>query len=183
MLFAQGQGQETAIDIINRISRSINTYFTVKTGISLLTGLLSYIVLLIIGVDFAALWAFLIFLFNYIPYVGSLVATLLPAIFAVFQFASFAFFFWVFLAIEAIQILAGNYIEPRIMGKSLNLSPLVVILSLSFWGTIWGVPGMILSVPIISVLTIVMSHFESTKWIAILFSEKGTIDSYITHSS
>jgi predicted PurR-regulated permease PerM len=174
-----GVGEERLGDIINRINKSINTYFAVKTLVSLLTGVLSYIVLRLFGIDFAALWAFLIFIFNFIPYIGSLIATLLPAFFAIFQFAAFLPFLYVLLAVEAIQIFVGNFVEPRIMGKSLNLSPLVVILSLAFWGSIWGVVGMILSVPIISVLVIIMAHFRSTEKIAILFSEKGNIESYI----
>jgi AI-2 transport protein TqsA len=168
-------GKATMADIIPRISKSVNTYFTVKFVTSLLTGILSYIVLLIIGVDFAVLWAFLIFIFNFIPYVGSLVATLLPSFFAVFQFASLLPFLWVFISVEIIQILVGNYIEPRIMGKTLNLSPLVVLLSLAFWGYIWGVVGMILSVPIISVVVIILAHFPASRNIAIMMSEKGTL--------
>ena len=175
-LVFKSNGKATLRDIIPRISKSVNTYFTVKFVTSLLTGVLSYIVLLIIGVDFAVLWAFLIFLFNFIPYVGSLVATLLPSFFAIFQFASLLPFLWVFISVEVIQILVGNYIEPRIMGKTLNLSPLVVLLSLAFWGSIWGVVGMILSVPIISVLVIILSHFPTTRNIAILLSEKGKLN-------
>ena len=150
-----------------------------KTLVSISTGLMSYFALIIIGVDFPVLWAFIIFLFNYIPYIGSLVATLLPAVFAIFQFNNGWYFVYVFLAIEAIQMLNGNYIEPRIMGKSLNLSPLVVVLSLTIWGAIWGVLGMILSVPIMSVLTIIMAQFPSTKNIAIFLSETGNIESHI----
>ena len=175
-IFQNTDRKGTLQDILADIGKSINTYFFVKTSMSLLTGALSYIVLLLFGVDFAALWAFLIFLFNYIPYVGSLIATLLPALFAIFQFASFWPFLWVFLAVEAVQIFVGNYIEPKIMGKTLNLSPLFVILALSFWGSIWGIVGMILSVPIVSVIVIIMSHFPSTKNIAIFLSEQGTID-------
>lgn len=171
--------KESFADIFYRIGRSINTYFFVKTIVSLLTAVLSYMVLLIVGVDFAVLWAFLIFLFNFIPYIGSLVATLLPAFFALFQFASFAPFLWVLITVETIQVVVGNYVEPRIMGKTLNLSPLIVILALSFWGSIWGIIGMILSVPIISVATIVMAHFPETKLIAVMFSEKGNIESFI----
>ncbi|MBV6647558.1 MAG: AI-2E family transporter [Cyclobacteriaceae bacterium] len=170
--------KENVSKIIRQISQSVNTYFSVKTSMSLLTGVLSFLVMLMLGVDFAVLWAFLIFLFNYIPYVGSLIATLLPAIFAIFQFASFWPFLWVFLSVEAVQILVGNYIEPKVMGKTLNLSPLIVVMALSFWGAIWGVVGMILSVPIVSVIVIVMSHFPATKGVAILFSEQGNLDSY-----
>ncbi len=162
--------------ILDHIGRSINKYFFVKTSISLLTGFLSYLLLLVFGVDFAVLWAFLIFVFNYIPYVGSLVATLLPALFAIFQFASFWPFLWVLVSIEAVQLFVGNYVEPKVMGKTLNLSPLIVIIALAFWGAIWGIVGMILSVPIVSVLVIIMAHFPNTRNVAIFFSERGTIE-------
>ena len=165
--------------LLDQINHSVNRYFMMKTLVSISTGVMSYIALLILGVDYPVLWAFIIFLFNYIPYVGSLVATLLPAIFAIFQFNNGLYFLYVFLVVEAIQTLNGNYIEPRIMGKSLNLSPLVVVLSLTIWGAIWGVLGMILSVPIMSVLTIIMAQFPNTKKIAILLSETGNIDSML----
>jgi predicted PurR-regulated permease PerM len=175
-VFGDPERRNTVKLILNHIGLSINKYFFVKTSMSLLTGMLSYILLLVFGVDFAVLWAFLIFVFNYIPYVGSLVATLLPAFFTIFQFASFWPFLWVLLSIEAVQILVGNYIEPKVMGKTLNLSPLVVVLALAFWGAIWGIIGMILSVPIVSVLVIIMAHFPNTRNVAIFFSERGTID-------
>lgn len=175
-IFQSADNKGTLQNILRDIGKSVNTYFFVKTSMSLLTGVLSYIILLLFGVDFAALWAFLIFLFNYIPYVGSLIATILPALFAIFQFASFWPFLWIFLAVEAVQIFVGNYIEPKIMGKTLNLSPLFVIVALSFWGAIWGIVGMILSVPIVSVLVIVLSHFPSTRNWAVFFSEEGNID-------
>ncbi len=177
-IFKNADRKGTMLDILRHIGKSINTYFAVKTSMSLLTGFMSFCILILFGLDFAVLWAFLIFLFNYIPYVGSLVATLLPALFAVFQFASFWPFLWILLAVESVQILVGNYIEPKVMGKTLNLSPLIVIMALSFWGTIWGIVGMILSVPIISVIVIIMSHFPSTRNIAVLFSEKGSIENY-----
>jgi AI-2 transport protein TqsA len=169
--------------LLDQINHSINRYILMKTLVSISTGAMSYLVLLILGVDYPILWAFIIFLFNYIPYVGSLVATLLPAVFAIFQFNNGLYFVYVFLAVEAIQILNGNYIEPRIMGKSLNLSPLVVVLSLTIWGAIWGVLGMILSVPIMSVLTIVMAQFPNTKKIAILLSETGNIESMLVKNT
>ncbi len=165
--------------LLEQINHSINRYVLMKTVVSISTGVMSYIALLLLRVDYPILWAFIIFLFNYIPYVGSLVATLLPAIFAIFQFNNGLYFVYVFLVVEAIQILNGNYIEPWIMGKSLNLSPLVVVLSLTIWGAIWGVLGMILSVPIMSVLTIIMAQFPNTKNIAILLSETGNIDSML----
>ncbi|MFY0690002.1 MAG: AI-2E family transporter [Cyclobacteriaceae bacterium] len=180
-LVARNANADRVKDIIERISSAVNKYFTVKTMVSMLTGILSYIVLLVLNVDFAILWAFLIFLFNYIPYVGSFVATLLPAFFAIFQFSAFLPFVWVFVSVEFVQILVGNYIEPRIMGKTLNISPLIVVISLSFWGSIWGVLGMILSVPITSVMVIVFAHFSQTRNLASILSEKGSIDSFFEH--
>ena len=161
--------------LISKMSSSVNRYLSVKTMVSLLTGFLSYLVLLLFEIDFPEMWAFLIFLMNFIPYIGSLVATLLPALFAMFQFNSYMSFVWVFLAIEAIQILVANYIEPKVMGRRLNLSPLIVILSLSFWGMLWGVVGMFLAVPLTSIILIVLSHFPSTHNVALLFSEKGDL--------
>ena len=174
-MFTKEGSRKNVSDIFERISGAVNKYFTVKTEVSLLTGSISYVVLLLLGVDFPVLWAFIIFVLNYIPYVGSLVATLLPSIFAIFQFASFWPFVYVFLIVESVQILVGNYIEPKLMGRTLNLSPLVVIIALSFWGTIWGVLGMILSVPFISVIVIISAQFPSTRGLAILLSENGNI--------
>ena len=162
--------------IINQIVSAIRKYISVKTQMSLLTGVVSYLVLLLFDVDFAVLWAFIIFLLNYIPYIGSFFATLFPSAFALFQFQSFLIFFWVFVAIQAVQILVGNVLEPKVMGKTLNLSPLGVLLALTFWGIIWGILGMFLSVPITSIMVITFSRFPATRFIAIWLSETGDVD-------
>ena len=165
--------------MLNEIFLSTNKYITLKTGISLLTGGLSYVVLLLFGIDYAFLWAFLIFLFNYIPYIGSLIATILPAIFAVIQFGTIWSFVWVFISVEAIQLVVGNYIEPKVMGKSLNLSPLVVVVALSFWGYVWDLLGMFLSVPITSIMLIMLAQFPATRSFAILLTENGNIENVL----
>ncbi|HHP7241636.1 MAG TPA: AI-2E family transporter [Cyclobacteriaceae bacterium] len=175
-IFPTQRRYEEVTRMLDRINHSINRYLSIKTLISLLTGFLSYIVLFFLEIDFPFLWAFIIFLFNYIPYIGSLIATLLPAFFAVFQYASIWPFVYVLVSVEAVQLLVGNYIEPRVMGKSLNLSPLVVILALSFWGTLWGVLGMVISVPIMSIITLVLAGVPSTRNVAILLSGSGDIE-------
>lgn len=159
--------------VMNQIVKSIRQYVSVKTQMSLLTAMLSYFILLAFQVDFAVLWAFLIFVLNYIPYIGSFLATLFPAAFAMFQFQSGWMFAWVFLAIQVVQFGVGNVLEPKIMGRQLNLSPLGVMLALTFWGAMWGVLGMFLSVPITSVMVISFSRFESTRFIAVWLSETG----------
>ena len=151
----------------------------IKTFASFLTAFLAYWVLFFIGVNFPLLWAFIIFIFNFIPYVGSFMATLLPSVFAALQFNSFSYFFWVFLSVQAVQTLVANFIEPRIVGKSLNLSPLVVLIALTVWGTIWGVLGMIIAVPVTSILVIIMAQFPNTRKVAVLLSESGDINSMI----
>ncbi len=177
LLSSDSSRVESFRSILRQIHGSVRTYVIVKTWMSILTGLLSYVVLISFGVDFPILWAFMIFLLNYIPYIGSFVATLLPAAFAVFQFQSFAMFIWVFLVIQVVQVGVGNILEPKVMGKTLNLSPLGVLLALTFWGIIWGITGMILSVPITSVMVITASRFPATRFIAVLLSETGEVPS------
>ncbi|CAL2103788.1 putative transport protein HI_0338 [Tenacibaculum sp. 190130A14a] len=162
--------------ILVKIESSISSYLRLKTYVSLLTGILSYIVLVLVGVDSAPFWAFLIFLLNYIPTIGSLIATVFPAIFSLIQFGEFTPFLIVLIAVGAVQVVVGNIIEPKVFGKSLNLSPLVTILSLAIWGKIWGITGMILSVPITVIMIIIFSQFEKTKTIAVFLSENGELE-------
>jgi len=162
--------------ILHRVDVSIGRYLALKTLVSLLTGILSFAVLKFIGVDGAAFWAFLIFIMNFIPTIGSLIATIFPTIFALLQFGEFAPAIWVLVIVSGIQFLVGNLIEPKLMGDSMNLSSLVVILALSLWGALWGITGMVLSVPITVVMLIVFSEIPSTRPLAMLLSEKGQID-------
>lgn len=173
---ANSEKQEKVDVVMDQVTQAIRKYISVKTQMSLLTGVLSYVLLLLFDVDFPVLWAFLIFLLNFIPYIGSFIATALPSVFAMFQFQSFAMLFWVFIVIQAVQLLVGNVLEPKIMGRTLNLSPLGVMLALTFWGVIWGILGMFLSVPITSVMLITFSRFESTRFIAVWLSETGELD-------
>lgn len=162
--------------LISKIDQSVQQYIALKTVVSLITGILSYFTLIFIGVDAPAFWAFLIFVLNFIPNIGSLVATLFPAIFALFQFGELTQGFLVLLIVGMIQMVIGNFVEPKIMGKSLNISPLVVLLTLAVWGVMWGFTGMLLSVPITVILIIIMAEFPSTRPLAILLSQDGLIN-------
>lgn len=174
-VFVGKRNEEKVDDILEKISSSISSYFGLKTMLSLITGTLSYIALRIIGVDAPEFWAFLIFILNFIPTIGSLIATIFPAIFCLFQFGIFTPSLLVLGIVGTIQVLVGNFLEPKIMGSSMNISPLVTILSLSIWGAIWGIIGMILSVPITVVTIIIFSQFEKTRPVAIMLSEKGEV--------
>ena len=160
---------------VNAVANLFDDYLSVKIFTSFLTGLLSYFALLIIDIELPAVWAFIIFLFNFIPSVGSVVATLFPAIFGLIQYGEGSVAITVLIAVGAIQILVGNVLDPRLMGSKLNISPLVVLLSLTLWGFLWGVVGMILSVPITATLIIIFGQFENTRPLAILLSKNGEI--------
>ncbi len=157
------------------ISDSISYYISSMTGISLATGAVSYVILLIMGVEYAFLWSFLIFILNFIPYIGPLTSSALPAIFAVITTGSLMQFVYVFAALEGVQIIIGSFIQPMIQGKGTNLAPVTIIVALAFWGMLWGIVGMILAVPIMAVIVIVCSQIPSTRYLAILLSEKGDI--------
>lgn len=175
-LFPDQEQFDSSYAIIQRIERSTAKYLGLKTLISLTTGILSYIVLLIIGVDFPVFWAFLIFVLNYIPAIGSIVATLFPVVFSLLQFGDFVPGLMVLIFVGGIQFFIGNIMDPRIMGNSVNLSPLVIILSLSFWGAIWGITGMLLSVPIMVIIVIILSKFPNSRPIALLLSRDGQLE-------
>ena len=117
----------------------------------------------------------IIFILNYIPYIGSLIAVAFPVIMSVLQFYSASLTLVLLIGLMLCQIVVGNLIEPRLTGKTLNLSPVVILLALSIWGSIWGVSGMILSVPIMVMIMIILSEFRSTKPLAILMSQSGKI--------
>lgn len=176
LLFDDEEQFEGVAEMMKKIDKSFSNYIGLKTLVSVITAVLSFIVLQIIGVDAPVLWAFIIFLLNYIPSIGSLIATTFPAVIAMLQNSDIIPGVWVLLGVGAIQIVMGNIVEPRIMGNSLNISPLIVILSLVVWGAIWGILGMVLSVPITVIIVIIMAQFPSTKSIAILLSENGYVD-------
>ncbi len=174
-LFREGGTESGARNIISRIRDDIQKYISIKMFTSTVTGSLSYIILMFLEVDFAGVWGLLIFLLNFIPTVGSIVATIFPALIALAQSDGYSLFLFVLAGIGACQILIGNILEPRMMGSSFNLSPIVILLNLALWGTIWGIIGMLLCVPFLIILTIVLSHFPNTRAIAIMLSSDGKL--------
>ena len=174
-IFPDSLKRESIMSILSHAQDDIQTYLWIKTVTSTLTGLVSYFILLMVGVDFAGFWAFTIFLLNFIPTVGSIIATLFPALLALIQFETLYQFFVVLVGVGFVQFLVGSVLEPKLMGKSLNVSPFVVMMSLTLWGSIWGISGMFLSVPITVMMLIVFAHFEKTRYLAILLSGDGSL--------
>jgi AI-2 transport protein TqsA len=174
-IFGQGAHQARVRAVLERIDREIRIYIRIKTTLAVATSVLAYVVMAWVGVDFAGFWAVMVFFFYYIPTVGSFLAIMAPAMLTLVQFDHLTPFLIVLFVIGTIQIVTANVIEPAIMGRSLNLSPLVVIVSLMVWGTIWGVVGMFLCVPIMVVALIVLAQFETTRPVAVLLSADGEI--------
>jgi len=175
--FFDNRERETLVrGLIRQIDLDIQAYIRVKTFVSLITALLGYMVMMWVKLPFADFWAFLIFLLNFIPTIGSIVATLFPCVLALVQFETLQPFFIVAVSLGTIQFFVGYFLDPRLMGKSLNLSPLVILLSLTLWGGIWGVMGMFIGVPITAIFMIICTHFARTRPIAILLSGDGKLD-------
>lgn len=166
------EAKRTVDDIVS----GIRDYIWIKTLMSVFTALVSYAVLKWLGVDFSETWALLIFLLNYIPSIGSVLGVVFPALIALIQFDTISQFLVIALLLSAAQFFIGNVLEPAIMGRTLNLSPLVVMVSLAFWGMIWGLVGAFLSVPLTAAIAIACSKVESWRWVAVLLSEDGRID-------
>ena len=158
------------LDVGRRINRGIIHYVYVKGLASLTVALLSFVALIAFRVDYAVLWGVLFFLGNFIPYLGSAVAVALPLLIALLSFSSLAPVFVLAAILIAFQVLVSNYLEPRFAGETLNLSPLVVLTSLVFWGWLWGIVGLMLSIPIMVSLRIVFENLDSTREAAILMS-------------
>ena len=161
--------------LLHRIRDDIQKYVIIKVFTSSLTGILSYVFLRFMEVDFAGVWGLIIFLLNFIPTVGSIVATIFPALIAFAQSDGYSLFFIVLSGVGLIQICIGNILEPRLTGSSFNLSPIVILLNLALWGYIWDIPGMFLCVPFLIIITIILSHFPQTRPIAVMLSSDGKL--------
>jgi predicted PurR-regulated permease PerM len=146
---------------------TVKRYMSIKAMVSLITGVIVYVALKIIGVDYPLLWSLLAFLLNFVPNIGSIIAAVPPVILALVQLGSLSALM-VALVYVAINMIVGNWIEPRYMGKGLGLSTLIVFMSLVFWGWILGPVGMFLSVPLTMLLKIAFETSEDTLWISIL---------------
>lgn len=162
--------------ILHNIDISIQHYVWVKALISVLTGGLVYLFLLHSGVNFSKFWGLMAFVLNFIPYIGSLLAVVLPSMIALIQFGDVSMFLSVLLGLSVIQIAFGGVVEPRLMGRTLNLSPIMIIFSLGAGWMIWRVPGLFLAVPILVMITITLSQFAHTRPLAVLMTKTGRLD-------
>ncbi|MDD7910260.1 MULTISPECIES: AI-2E family transporter [Pseudovibrio] len=173
--FDRPERARLALGIRREIGQRMRHYVGIKTAISLATGFLTYFLLKAVGLPYAELFGFITFLLNYIPTIGSMIAVVFASMFALVFFDNLSNFLIVAIGLGLIQFVLGSILDPRLMGTSLNISPLVIIISLSFWGSIWGVIGMVLCVPLMVFIIMVCAQFPASRPIAILFSGNGEV--------
>lgn len=182
-IFGGGENRTTVRQIGDDAKRGIEAYVWTQTVISAIITVLTYGTLILLGVNNALFLAGMIFVLNFIPTIGSVIAAFVPLLFALVQPDS-TWPVWlpensyinaaiVFGAVSFWQFTIGNFLQPRMMGQSLNLSALVVLLSLAIWGEIWGITGMFLSAPLTVIMMICFAQHDSTRWLAILLSQNG----------
>ena len=175
-LFPDLNSRAQAQKVGERIRHSVEKYIGVQTLISLMQTVVSYIAMAALGLDNALFWALVIFILNYIPIVGGLAAVALPCMFGLVQFGVSPRLGILAGALFGAQFVIGNTIQPKMMGDSMNLSALVVVLSLTLWGAMWGGVGAFLSAPLTVIIMIILAQFPTTRWIAVLLSADGEPD-------
>lgn len=161
--------------IAQKINQKIGAYLMLKTLINMLLGTVSWLIMMFMGLEFAAFWAVLILFFNFIPYIGTFLGLLFPVVMALVQFGDSTQVLWLLLALSLVQFVIGYFLEPYVMGNSLNLSPFAILLCLAIWTELLGITGAFLAVPVTAVLAIIFSEFQGTRTIAVLLSKDGQI--------
>ncbi len=174
-LFPNKRQSKKSRYILDSIDYNMKKYLFVKTTISAITAIISFFWLQMIGIEFAGVWAFIVFVTSYIPTIGAIVACGLPILYSLITAPTLQQPILTAVGLIALQILFGNILEPKLTGKTLNLSTLAILINLVFWGMIWGVAGMFFSVPLLVATYIICAQFDSTRWIAVLLSADGSI--------
>ncbi len=176
-MISAGKNQQNAVnETISDIATLVRQYISVKTLTNLITAIISYTIMKIVGVDFAGFWALLIFLFNFIPLFGAALAILMPVSLMIVQpdGGPIKALILLGLMLGAEQTMSA-FIEPRLVGRTLNLSPLIILLSLAVWGALWGFTGVLLAIPMTITVMIMLTQFRSTRPIAVMLSDNGEI--------
>ncbi len=161
--------------VVANINGRVGAYLALKSFIGVLLGAVCWGVMAWFGLELAVFWAIVIGLLNYVPYIGSFLGVLFPVALAVAQFGDFGTVLSLLLALTAVQFVIGNFLDPYLMGNSLNLSPFAILVSLAVWSALWGIPGAFLAVPITAVMAIVFSEFDGTRPIAVMLSRTGRL--------
>ena len=171
----ESDSSRRVLDAFGRMSGKFTRYFVVQAFTSVLTGLLTYLYCLLLGVEFAFVWGVVGFAFNFVPTVGSILAVVPPTLFAA-AFSGLGQAALLLLGLALIQLALGNFVDPALQGKAVKLAPVVVLLSVVFWGWLWGIGGAIIAVPVTVALVLLLQEFDATRPVAVLLSEPGAVD-------
>lgn len=172
-LFPERGERHRAEQMFTRIRNGVERYLWIQTVGGLMVAVGAWAIMALVGLDNALFWAFLILVAGYIPIIGGAVSVLLPPLFALVQFETYWQAGLLFAVLNVINFVVGNLVLPRMQGDSLNLDPVVVLLSLAFWGAIWGLPGMFLSTPLAVMAMVILAQFRGSMWLAVLMSGDG----------
>lgn len=176
---AFGQDAHRALDKMGEVAHGVNRYLAIKTVVSLVTGAVVSVWLAILGLDYPLLWGLLAFMLNYVPNIGSIIAAIPALLLALIQL-DLSSTLLVAAGYMTTNIVMGNVVEPRIMGRGVGLSTLVVFLSLVIWGWVLGPIGMLLSVPLSMVIKIVLGSSDQTRWLAIMLGSESEAKQYLS---
>jgi predicted PurR-regulated permease PerM len=166
---------DKSFNYLDKTIHNVQRYMAIKTWVSLATGVIIAVWLTILGVDYPLLWGMLAFLLNYVPSIGSIIAAVPAVLLALIQLGTGSALL-TGLGYVVVNVVIGSVIEPKIMGRGLGLSTLVVFLSLVFWGWVFGPVGMLLSVPLTMAVKIALDSNEDTRWIAILLGSEASTE-------
>jgi predicted PurR-regulated permease PerM len=172
-LFKGRETRQEALGLFLRIRDGMERYLWIQTVLGVVIAAASWVVMVLVGLENPFFWAFLVFIVNYVPIVGAVAAIALPALFALLQFGGWQHAVVLLVGLWLITFVVGNILLPRMQGDSLNMDPLIVLLSLAFWGAIWGLPGMFLSTPLTVLTMVILAQFDGSRWIAIILSADG----------
>src|SRR5215475_10617419 len=162
--------RQTLLQAGKSIAAKFQRYMLVRSAMSVMTGAVIWGVALLAGLELATAWGVIAFVFNYIPFIGPLIATVFPTLFALVKTGSWELCFAVFACLNFIQFFTGSYLEPRIAGAALSISPFVVLFAVFFWSFLWGIAGAFIGAPIVIAILAICEKHESTQWIALLLS-------------
>jgi AI-2 transport protein TqsA len=172
-LFHERGGRHEALQVFLRVRDSLERYLWIQTVCGGFIALGSWALMMLVGLENAFFWAFLIFVIGYIPIVGAAIGILAPALYALLQFPSIWQGAFLAFSLFALAFIVGNILMPRMQGRSLNIDPVMILLSLAFWGAVWGVTGMFLSTPLTILVMVILAQFDGSRWIAVLLSADG----------
>ena len=172
-MFPDRKARSEAVDVFERVRGGVEGYLWVQTVTGVLICAVAWVLMRAVGLQNAEFWTFVIFIVGFIPVLGGAVAGLAPPLFALVQFDTYWQPLVLLGGLQVILFVSGNFIQPRMQGDNQNIDPVVVLLSLAFWGKVWGVVGMFLSTPLAVMAMAILAEFRGSRWMAILLSGDG----------